>query len=90
MAGSGLAGHPVSALAINPSATNTLYAGTFGDGVFKSTDAGSTWIALSTGLTSTGVSVLVIDPSSPARIYAGTRSGGVFDIWTSRSLWMCR
>jgi hypothetical protein len=45
-------GGSVRALAIAPSAPATLYAGTLGAGVFKSTDAGVTWNAANAGQTS--------------------------------------
>src|SRR3989442_10459591 len=40
----------INALAIDPQTPTTLYAGTSGHGVFKSTDAGGTWSAVNTGL----------------------------------------
>jgi hypothetical protein len=43
-------GGPVLTLAIDPSSSSTLYAGTLGAGVFKSTDGGSTWSAANSGL----------------------------------------
>ena len=39
----GLEGGLVNALAINPQTPDTLYAGTFGGGVFESTDGGKNW-----------------------------------------------
>jgi photosystem II stability/assembly factor-like uncharacterized protein len=70
----------VGALAINPTASSTIYAGTMiclneyscAGGVFKSIDGGGTWII--TGLNNTvgHISTLVIDPTMPNTIYAGT------------------
>jgi len=64
----------VSALAMDPSSPRTVYTG--GDNgdtgcrepaqVYKSTDAGSTWTALSLGV----VDSLYVDPSSPETVYA--------------------
>jgi hypothetical protein len=73
-------------LAIDPSAPATLYAGTSGGGVFKSTDAGGNWIAINSGLTNTVVSALAIDPSNMATLYAGTE-GGVFKS-TNGGIWL--
>ena len=67
----------VRSLAINPNTPSTIYAGTWGGGVFKSTNGGGNWTAMNTGLTSTYVYALAIDPNTPLTIYAGT-SGGVF------------
>ncbi len=71
-------GHTVFALAIDPATPSTLYAGTFGGGVFKSTDSGGSWSAVNTGLTNTSVRALAIDPATPSTLYAGTLGGGVF------------
>jgi hypothetical protein len=59
-----------------------------GDGVFKSTDGGSTWN--STGLTgsATGSGPLAIDPAHPSTLYAEARNRGLVvstdggDTWT--------
>jgi hypothetical protein len=56
----------------------TLYAGTNGGGVFKSTNAGGSWSPVNTGLTGTGVQALTIDPAAPTTLYAGTSDGGLF------------
>ncbi len=54
-----------------------LYAGTYGGGVFKSTDSGATWAAANTGLTNWVVQALAVDPTA-ATLYAGTGGDGVF------------
>ena len=46
--------------------------GRYGDGVFKSTDAGATWSAANAGLPNTSVDALAIDPITPQTLYAGT------------------
>src|SRR3990172_1379641 len=57
----------VAALAIDPTASSTVYAGLAGDGVYRSTNGGVSWSAVNTGLndqnTSRNVRVLAIDPS---------------------------
>src|SRR5205814_6449544 len=55
-----------------------LYAGTYGAGVFTSSDAGVTWNALSDGLTNLYVRALALDPREPTNVYAGTDGTGVF------------
>ena len=79
-------GGDVRALAIDPITPRTLYAGTYGGGVFKSTDAGATWSAANTGLDSTGVTALAIDPNTPSTLYAGT-GGGVFKSTDAGATW---
>jgi len=68
----------IQALAIDPVTPATLYAATFGGGVFKSTDGGGVWSGVNTGLTDTDVLALAVDPATPSTLYAGTRDGGVF------------
>jgi hypothetical protein len=77
----------VSALAIDPSAPATLYAGTasgFSPGVFKSINGGASWTAI--GPTTSYVNALAIDPSAPATLYAGTGEG-VFKSTNSGGSW---
>ncbi|MBU2636676.1 MAG: regulator, partial [Bacteroidetes bacterium] len=56
------------------SGTN-LFAGTYGGGVFLSTNNGTSWTGASTGLTNTYVYALAI---SGTNLFAGTDRGGVF------------
>ena len=58
----------------------TLYAGTWGGGVFKSTDGGGNWSPLNTGLTNLWVQALAIDPVTPSTLYAGIEGAGAFAI----------
>src|SRR2546423_12339441 len=62
----------VTTLAIVPTTVSTLYARTSGGGLFKSTDGGATWKALSN---IADVSALALDPNSASTIYAGTSHG---------------
>jgi len=66
-------GGTVQALAVDPSNSETIYAGTW-DGVFKSTDAGETWDDMNAGLTSQLVNTLAIDSGNSGIIYAGTET----------------
>ena len=61
-----------TSLAIDPATPATLYAGTWGGGVFKSENGGANWSAVDTGLTATKVHTLAIDLVTPATLYAGT------------------
>jgi hypothetical protein len=60
---------------MDPTAPNTLYAGTSGGGVFKSTDGGANWSAANSGLTNLSIYSLAINPTM---LYAGTWYGGAF------------
>ena len=72
----------VHALAVDPTTSSTLYAGTTA-GVFKSTNAGVGWRA-SGGLSDT--TVIAIDPLVVSTLYAGT-SGGLFKSTDSGANW---
>jgi photosystem II stability/assembly factor-like uncharacterized protein len=69
----GLYGGDIRALGIN--ASGHIFAGTWGGGVFLSTNNGTSWTGVNTGLTSTIVQSLAI---SGTNIFAGTFGGGVF------------
>ncbi len=74
----GLGNLLATALVIDPSNTNVLYAGLDGKGVYKTTDAGASWTAVNTGLTDLDVYALGIDPATPTTVFVGTAVGGVF------------
>lgn len=80
-------GQDIRALAIDPTSHQTLYAGSLGGGVFKSTDGGGSWNAITTGLTDTLVHCLAINPTAPPTLYAGT-DGGVFKSTNGGSNWI--
>ena len=51
---------------------NTFYFGSVGSGVFKTTDAGRSWLAISDGQFKTGsVGALAVAPGDPNIVYAG-------------------
>jgi photosystem II stability/assembly factor-like uncharacterized protein len=79
-------GERVNALAVDPGAPGTLYAGTQGTGVFRTTDGGTNWNPASNGLTSLDVTALAVDPSGAGTVYAGT-SGGVFKSTDGGNTW---
>jgi uncharacterized protein (TIGR03437 family) len=70
------AGAGVGALAVDPADSNTLYAATFTQGAFKSTDGGVTWTAINNGIPSNPNGSINlqggvwVDPSSPNVIFA--------------------
>src|SRR3990172_1064061 len=83
----GPGGGTVRVLAIDPSAPSTIYAGTYGGGVFRSTDGGPTWGPINTGLSNLYVFALAIDPSAPSTLYAGTDGEGVFKSTNGGTSW---
>jgi hypothetical protein len=67
---------PVLALAIHPITPSTLYVGTNGGGVFRSTTSGASWTAVNNGLTDVGVQAVAIDPRTPSTLYAWSLAMG--------------
>jgi hypothetical protein len=55
-----------------------IFAGSYGAGVFVSTDTGSTWARADAGLTNGNVNALILNPngSGGGDLYAGTGGGG--------------
>lgn len=79
---SNLAGGDIT---IDPNNPNVLYFGSgelnysldshYGDGIFKSTDAGTTWFKIAPASMSSSYSKIVIDPSNSNTIYAAGKEG---------------
>ncbi|HET7010979.1 MAG TPA: hypothetical protein VFI11_09410, partial [Anaerolineales bacterium] len=93
--GIGPDGGEITALAIDPRTTTTLYAGTRGGGVFRTTDGGRTWRADNVGMRDAVVTVdrdwsvtaLAIDPRTPATVYAAAEGHGLFKSTDGGSAW---
>ncbi len=62
----------ISCLALHPSDTNTLYLGTAGGGLWKTTTGGTSWTALSNDLPSQSIGSLYVDPTNPQIVWVGT------------------
>ncbi len=81
-------GGSIYALAVDPVTPTTLYAGTWGTGLYKSTDGGQSWRATPR---SGAILTLAINPADPQMVYAGLSTGGVWrttnggDSWFSRN-----
>ena len=72
---------------ISADAPTILYAGTFGDGVFKTTNQGDNWVAASIGLGRAYVLSLAIDADEPMTLYGGGGGGGVFRSSNGADTW---
>jgi len=89
----GPAGGPISAIAIDPKTPTTLYVGTPGAGLFKSTDGGTQWTAKGEGLTDASIyaiasiNTIAIDPLTPTTLYIGT-DAGVFKSVDAGETWI--
>lgn len=82
----------VTAVAIHPTETSTIYAGS-GAGVFKSTNGGRSWSEMNNGLTNRNVTAMVMNPSSPSTLYvavSGFSGSGVYKSTDGGSTWILR
>lgn len=65
-------GGRVADLACHPTDPTVLYVGAASGGVFKSTDAGATWVPTFDDESSLSIGSVAIDPSNPETVWAGT------------------
>lgn len=85
----------VQTLAVDPTDASFVYAGTFSDGLLKTTDGGMTWNPSDTGITDTsggtgaGVLAITIDRSTPSTLFATTccSGTGVFKSTNAGATW---
>jgi hypothetical protein len=78
----------IFAIAVEPRNPDVVYAGTWKNGVYKTTDGGDSWTPMNNGLTSLEVRSLAIDPNEPETVYAGLGEGkGIFKSTTAGSQW---
>ena len=64
----------------------TVYAGTYGSGVFRSDDRGDSWTAVNAGLTDQKVCALLA--VNEDTVFAGTAEGGIFRTMDGGDSWM--
>ena len=65
----------VTAVAVDPNDTNTVYLGAAEGGIWKTTDGGLNWTPLTDQQASLAIGSLAIDPNNSSSIYAGTGEG---------------
>jgi photosystem II stability/assembly factor-like uncharacterized protein len=80
----------VFSLAIDPRFPDTVYAGADQGGLFKSLNAGKSWVRVSTGLPNCEVWAIAIDPVSSGTLYVGMagEQGGVYRSADSGRSWI--
>jgi len=69
----------VRTIAVHPTDPDILYVGAASGGIWKSTDAGSSWTVLDDFLASLSVTSIIVHPTHPDTLYAATGESIVFD-----------
>jgi len=72
---------------VHPKKQDWLYAGTYGGGVYLSTDGGAHWEKRSQGLTDLQVHAIVVLSSDPRVVLAGTLNKGLFHSTNGGETW---
>jgi photosystem II stability/assembly factor-like uncharacterized protein len=73
--GPGNIGGRVRALVMHPTNLGTMFAGSAGGGIWKTTDGGTTWAPVDDFLASLAVTSIVMQPGRPDTMYAATGEG---------------
>jgi len=71
----GLPSLDLTAIAMDPSPSGTLYVAPLNSGVYFSTDNGATWNSLNSGLGNLNVNALAVNPLCPGTVFAATQGG---------------
>ena len=82
----GLSGPLITSVAVDPAASQTIYAATWGQGVYKSSNGGTSWSQVNSGLgDELWLYALVLAPDGS--LYAGTYDGGVYKSTSGGASW---
>lgn len=73
----GYPGSDCRAIAVDPTASGTIYLGDFNTGVSKTTDGGQHWLPANTGMIGSYVRSLIVDPADGS-VYAGTLDSNLY------------
>lgn len=66
-------------ITVDPRDSNTVFTGS--TRVWKTRNAGTTWVPVSPVLDDSAISAIEIAPADSKRIYVGTENGGFFAVW---------
>jgi photosystem II stability/assembly factor-like uncharacterized protein len=83
----GDAGAQLGCLAFDPMNSMLLYAGTTGNGVYRSTDGGGRWTPINRDMLGTSIRSIAVDPRDPRTLYAGASEATVFKSTDSGGTW---
>jgi photosystem II stability/assembly factor-like uncharacterized protein len=73
--GPGNIGGRIRSVIIHPTQTNTMWVGTAGGGIWKTTNGGTSWAPMNDFMASLAVGCMAIDKTNPDVLYAGTGEG---------------
>ena len=65
-------------IAVDQTDPSTIYVGSHGSGVWKTTNGGSSWQVITDSLPIMGIAAIAIDPSNSSRVYVATPDYGLF------------
>ncbi|MCW5857036.1 MAG: hypothetical protein KIS63_02020 [Caldilineales bacterium] len=95
--GPGNIGGRVRSIVIHPTNPSLMWAGSVSGGIWKTTDAGASWLPVDDFMANLAVATLVMQPGNPSIMYAGTgegfyngdgiRGAGVFKSTNGGSTW---
>ncbi|RME45741.1 MAG: hypothetical protein D6791_10035 [Chloroflexi bacterium] len=85
--GTSLAGHDVWVVAHRPGEPATLYAGVYGDNLYRSTDAGQTWHVIGEGEALRYVRALAFSPQDADMLYVGTEPANIYQSTDGGDTW---
>lgn len=69
----------INSVGFHPTDMNTVYVGSAGGGIWKTTNGGDSWTPISDFIGSIGVSAIIVDPNSPQTVYIATGDGDASD-----------
>ncbi len=73
--GPGNIGGRIRSIVVHPTDPQTLWVGSVGGGIWKTTNGGASWAPMSDFITSLAVGSMAIDPNNPDVLYVGTGEG---------------
>jgi hypothetical protein len=73
--GPGNVGGRVRSIVVHPTSPDVLWAGSVGGGVWRTGNAGVSWLPVDDFLANLAVTTMVMDPTNPQVLYAGTGEG---------------
>ncbi len=80
-------GGTFTAVVVDPKDSSIIYLGTYGAGVFKSSDGGNSWTQKINGLANPLIQSLAISPQNSAILYAGTYNSGIYKSTDGGNSW---